>query len=101
MHYRTRAQLNYLLRFCEGYDFPDQLQAAIADYDRALTLAPARADWWYTQSGLYLEAQQPEQALASARRSVEIAPKVIDRWPRLATAAALVSRDRPWSHTKL
>lgn len=86
VHYRTRAQLNYLLRYCEGYDFTEQLEAAIADYDRALALAPARADWWYTQSGLYLEAQQPEAALASARRSVELDPN-IERWLRLATAA--------------
>ncbi len=90
VHYRTRAQLNYLLRYCEDYDFVGQLQAAIADYDRALALAPARADWWYTQSGLYLEAQKPELALTSAQRSVEIDPKSLDRWLRLATAARRV-----------
>lgn len=74
-HYRTRAQLKYILgRYCsDKYDRDAQYRAAIADYDLALRygegLEPASdlSQWWYTQGNLqFIVADYAEAATSYA-----------------------------------
>ncbi len=50
--YRTRAQVEYLLRFCPGYDFKTQLSRAVADYGEAVKRAPREALYWQFKARL-------------------------------------------------
>ena len=50
--YRTRAQVQYLLRFCPGFDFQTQLRAAIGDYGQAVKYAPDNFLFWQFKARL-------------------------------------------------
>jgi len=50
--YRTRAQVEYLLRNCPGYDYDRQMSVAIADYGEAIKRAPENAVYWQFRARL-------------------------------------------------
>jgi tetratricopeptide (TPR) repeat protein len=108
IHYRVRAQLNYLLRYCDDYDQLTQWELVRDDYDRALELAPERADWYYrraqtnyvladlyqaqpqaSQAKDYAEAAKAAKAatIADYEASLALQPEVSDRWMRYGDVA--------------
>ena len=64
--YRTRAQVEYLLRLCPGYDFKEQLYKAVASYGEAVELAPENFLYWQFKArleyvlGLHIFANEVE-----------------------------------------
>jgi len=96
VHYRTRAQLQYLLRHCDPlYTFEDQIRAAIADYDRALALAPDRAEWYVRRGNLYyaLGRQYYEEAAANYEQALALKPEQADWWLALGKIYRALGED--------
>ena len=86
-HYRTRAQLQYLLRLCQPtYDQQKQIRLAIDDYTQALTYAPNQQQWWYTRGNLLFVVSDYAEAAASYRKAAELPPKAWNLWIALAKA---------------
>ncbi|MCP4427039.1 MAG: tetratricopeptide repeat protein [Chloroflexi bacterium] len=50
--YRTQAQLQYLLRDCPDRSFVEEMSAAIASYEMALTLDPDNTAYWQLKGRL-------------------------------------------------
>ena len=96
VHYRTRAQLHYLLRHCDPlYTFEEQIRAAIADYDRALALAPDRADWYIRRGNLYyaLGRQYYKEAAANYEQALALQPEQADWWLTLGKIYRALGED--------
>jgi tetratricopeptide (TPR) repeat protein len=76
--YRTRAQVEYLLRNCPGFDFENQVAAAIASYDQAVKYAPDNFVYWQYRArlgytlGLHVFRRGPEND-AQARTVLDTA----------------------------
>lgn len=82
IHYRVKAQLDWILKNCPGYDYVAQLQVAIQDYAEAIRRDPSRAHWHFRQANMYydlgaqLAGTDPEaarQAYEKAARGYEAA----------------------------
>ncbi len=53
IHYRVKAQLDWILRTCPGYEYVEQLQVAIQDYQGAIQRNPTKAHWYFRQGNMY------------------------------------------------
>ncbi|OQY21690.1 MAG: hypothetical protein B6I34_06930 [Anaerolineaceae bacterium 4572_32.1] len=82
--YRVRAQIEYLLAFCPGHNYEEQLKASIASYDQALIYAPQRAFYWQFRARLG-QALGKEIFLNEPEREAEA-------WVALAIAAADINK---------
>ncbi len=67
--YRTRAQVEYLLRNCPGYNTLDMIQAAIDSYSEAITADSGNANYWQFRGRLQYSAwfNSPPDAGVAAR----------------------------------
>jgi tetratricopeptide (TPR) repeat protein len=100
IHYRVRAQLEYLLRFCDGLSRGKQYELSRADYDQAIALREERAVTsddlsavWYNRRGnlsyalanfIYTDTRKIEEArrlaLEDYRRATEVEPQTDEWW---------------------
>jgi len=119
--YRTRAQIEYLLAFCPGYDPAEQLKTAIASYDQALKYAPQKALYWQFRArlgqalGKQIFSKGPEYkaearatldiAASDIRRALELDPEndVTLAWRDYITQEAwgIYYQDRGWTHYEM
>ena len=71
----------------------ENIEAAIADYGRAIELDPDRASLWSSRAGLLMRTQRADEALTDVDRAIELAPGdytyVALRWGILATKGDL------------
>jgi tetratricopeptide (TPR) repeat protein len=115
IHYRVRAQFEYLLRFCDGLSPQAQYEQARNDYDRAIGLREEQAvtqedlsaSWYnirgnlsYVLAGIYTDTRKVQEtqfrALDDYRRATEIQPQVLDWWHDLAWVAYDWQDDGQW-----
>jgi tetratricopeptide (TPR) repeat protein len=98
IHYRSRAQFEWLLSRCDAQDQQKRLQQSLADYDEALKLAPGQAQWYdrrghlhYALADLYKDQESKEQSRRSALEDLEEAAKLretsVASWIELAKVA--------------
>ena len=73
IHYRVKAQLDWILKNCPGYDYVDQLKVAIQDYAEAIRRDPSRAHWYFRQANMYYDLgnQLAETDPEGARQAYE------------------------------
>ncbi len=94
-HYRTRAQLRFLLRDCAGYNQAEVFRAAIEDYEQALRIRPDNDDWWFSLAKYRLalvlviddtieKTQQRLEAGLDLIKAAELNPGEPVYWLRLA-----------------
>jgi tetratricopeptide (TPR) repeat protein len=106
IHYRVRAQFEYLLRYCDGVSLREQYELTRANYDEALALYEKRAttqdelpaSWYnirgnlsYVVAGIYTDTQKVretrDRAIADYRRAAQIQPQDLGWWYDLAWVA--------------
>ena len=93
-HYRTRAQLKYLLSSCQPtYDRQKQTRSAIDDYTLALRYAPEQAQWWYTRGNLLFLVGDYAEAAASYGKATGLQPKTWNFWNTLTKATLKLGPD--------
>jgi tetratricopeptide (TPR) repeat protein len=82
--YRIRAQIEFLLRYCPGHTYREQVEKAIAGYDEALKYDPDNAVYWQYRGRL---------VSVLARDTFLKGPeKEAQAWAELAIAAADIER---------
>jgi tetratricopeptide (TPR) repeat protein len=98
IHYKNRAQFNWLLRHCDGYDMQIQFERSLEDYNTALELAPDQADWYstrghlhYALAELYEDKGRSLHSRRNALQDLETAARLdagnARRWRKLAQVA--------------
>lgn len=57
-----------------------QVEAAIAAYDRAISLRPNNANAWYKKAGLCYRLQRYQEALGCYEKTVKLKPEIWEAW---------------------
>ncbi len=75
IHYRVKAQLDWLVKNCPGYDYVTWLRRAIQDYEEAIRRDPTRAHWYFRQGNMYLDLagqlEDPDAVRQAYQEAVE------------------------------
>ena len=71
IHYRVKAQLDWLVKNCPGYDYVTWLGRAIQDYEEAIRRDPTRAHWYFRQGNMYLDLAEQLADPAAIRQAYQ------------------------------
>jgi tetratricopeptide (TPR) repeat protein len=95
IHYRVRAQLEFLLAHCDEMKAWKQYEKSRDNYNQAIALDGSRASWFntrgnlhYNLAGNYTDTVKAEtarkRAIADYRKATELEPEEMDWWDDLA-----------------